>query len=138
MGMTPVVVKPPMYRFPYSENEQIKNWGWYLASDLLFSIQNLFHIYRRISVTSKDVSRYCFIKAHNKFLGQLQGLLIVKRDGTHSELLGYEEDGWFHSAVLVDCYVPAGLGLKLIEATEKDTLHLVEVPSYTSERKIKR
>jgi hypothetical protein len=130
-----VIVMPPIYRFLWKDEElqNIRKWGWHKASELLVALNGIF-----IANGKDDIDVGKFISDNPKlhpyeggavgpyyaFPGQC---LMVTADG-ESEVV-YPRVGenvtakgdWLSPLAKQGYYVPAAVGMKLIEAAKKSS-----------------
>jgi hypothetical protein len=131
-----VVVMPPIYRFLWKEEhrQDMKKWGWHKASELLVAINGIF-----IANGVDNVDAAKFVAEHPRlvpFTGGCIGpwyafpgecLMVTKEGETEivypvlDKTITAEGD-WLSPLARSGYFIPAAVGMKLIEAAKKSSV----------------
>lgn len=117
MSTQPLMVMPPIYRFPKLKDQQARTWGWHRAKDVFTAINNIRDIMecKPPFDVEQMAAEFRFLKPDS---------LIVLRTG--EGVTGGGEyvdqiparDNWIDILVAYDYFMPAKIGMHMLEAVK--------------------
>lgn len=117
----PMMVMPPVYRFNIPGHSKESGWGWHRATELVEAVNNILRLSSKKPMSPEELNeRYPFLKLNrdpnqNFVLGEATSVLIPGGvyGGHHvGEVI------WLATLVKMDMYLPAKLGMQLINAVK--------------------
>jgi len=114
---------PPIYRFNIGGSEKESKWGWHRATELLEAINNLLKERGKEEMSPQLLGEtFSFVNPHQTdpsrpYRGE--SFLVIWQNGQLMSASIRPRTNWLESVVEGDHYIPAKVGLSLIEAIKK-------------------
>jgi hypothetical protein len=119
----PTIVMPAIYKFDFPNSPETNSWGWHRATELMEAINNILASEGKKPSTAKEINQlYPFVNPNKPkgflFDKRYPGYLIISKEGTPTWRSNGTADSWLESLVTDDYYLPARLGMQLINAVK--------------------
>lgn len=111
---------PPIYRFDLNGYPKESEWGWHRAIELVDAINNILSLSGRVPMTPEEIGeRFPFIRLNpdplKGYHNRPSSVVSTERPyGCY--FIG--ETNWLRTLVKGDLYLPAKIGMQLIDAVK--------------------
>ena len=123
------MVMPPIYRFDFPDEQEIRNWGWHRVTDLIEVVNNIRHLQGKSALPATaigveyDASRptHFNIVCESAYVDEdpKLGSMFTPAHGQ-----GYQ---WLDMAVSQKrCFIPAKIGMALINEVKNQKRSLLQ------------
>ncbi|MDP2655528.1 MAG: hypothetical protein Q8P17_03265 [bacterium] len=117
MSTQPLMVMPPIYRFPKLKDSQARTWGWHRAREVFAVINNLRDIVDgKPPLDVEEMAKeYLFLKPDSLTLVRTgEG---ITGGGEHVDQMP-ARDNWIEMLTAYDYFMPAKIGMLMLEAVK--------------------
>lgn len=111
------LVMPPIYRFDLAGYQEQSKWGWHRATELVEAINEILALQGRRMMSPTEINEtYPFIKLTERN-SRGYSTNVVKSDWSFGNT-GIGQVNWLNTLVTHDMYLPAKIGMTLINAVK--------------------
>ena len=123
---TKQLAMPAIHNFDFGADwPKESKWGWHKASEVLEVINNIRASKEQVPLTDIDISvKYKELAQDRSYrmlpiLPYIRDYWMASEEGHLVELFQRDALAWFHFAVTESLYLPAKIGIKLIDAVKR-------------------